>query len=111
MKTIIRDALITFLVLALAPCVFAQWPLGREMMPAAKIEPGPTVTVNGRFQIFTSPNEKDDTFMLDTDTGRVWLLKKDKTSGDYVFKRIRVEEVDPTTKKDTEEKKTEEKKD
>jgi hypothetical protein len=59
------------------------------------------VTVSGRFQIFTSPHEKGDTFMLDTDTGRVWLLKKDKTSGEYSFKRIRVEEVDSVTPEKT----------
>jgi len=63
-------------------------------MQLTKPEPGPTVTVSGRFQIFTSPHEKGDTFMLDTDTGRVWLLKKDKTSGEYSFKRIPVEDVD-----------------
>ncbi len=90
-------AVVTLIISVLATtlqCAEAQWPLGRDAVPLTKTEPGPTVTVNGRFQIFTSPHEKGDTFMLDTDTGRVWLLKKDKTSGDYTFNRIRVEEVD-----------------
>lgn len=95
MRTIMRAALGMSLVLMLTPCTWAQWPLGGEMMRMPKSEPSPTVTVNGRFQIFTSPNEKGETFMIDTDTGKVWILEKDTTSGAFVLKRIRVEEVDP----------------
>ncbi len=97
MKTIVRLALVMSAFLAGLPCAEAQWPLGRDAMQLTKTEPSPTVTVSGRFQIFTSPHEKGDTFMLDTDTGKVWLLRKDKTSGEYKFKRIRVEEVDSDT--------------
>ena len=94
MKTIVTLLFILSVVLATFPCAEAQWPLGGDAMQLTKTEPGPTVTVNGRFQIFTSPNEKGDTFMLDTDTGRIWVLRKGKTSGEYAFKRIWVEEVD-----------------
>ncbi|MFH1115266.1 MAG: hypothetical protein V1792_15255 [Pseudomonadota bacterium] len=94
MRTPTALTLVVTALQAVLPCAEAQWPLGRDAVQPAKTEPGPTVTVNGRFQIFTSPHEKGDTFMLDTDTGRVWLLKKDKTSGDFAFGRIRVEEVD-----------------
>jgi hypothetical protein len=94
MKTMVTTAFFVAALAAACPSIEAQWPLGRDAMQMTKTEPGPTVTVSGRFQIFTSPHQKGDTFMLDTDTGRVWLLKKDMTSGEYGFKRIRVEEVD-----------------
>lgn len=85
----------------------AQWPLGREVPPlAAKAEDhGTQVTGTGRFQIFVSPQAKGYTFMLDTDTGKIWILKKDHTSGDFSMQRIPVEQVDadqaakPGTKK------------
>ena len=97
MNIVVRALLGMSLVLVLSPWATAQWPLGGDMMKKPGIEPSPTVTVSGRFQIFTSPHEKGDTFMLDTDTGKVWILKKDSTSGTYLLKRIRVEEVDPAT--------------
>jgi hypothetical protein len=31
---------------------------------------------NGRFQIFFNPNVRADTFLLDTQTGKVWQLTK-----------------------------------
>lgn len=97
MKTMVRSAFVLSAILVTLPCAEAQWPLGRDAIQLTKPEPAPTVTVNGRFQIFTSPHEKGDTFMLDTDTGKVWLLNKDKTSGEYSFKRIPVAEVDSAT--------------
>jgi hypothetical protein len=32
--------------------------------------------------------------MLDTDTGKVWIMKKDPASGDFSFQRVPVQEVD-----------------
>lgn len=104
MKTAVHVVALTFMLLAVA--AHAQWPLGRDMMPQPKIEPGPTVTVTGRFQIFTSPYLKGDTFMLDTQSGRVWILEKDSTSGEFSMKRVRVEEVDAGRKASTEDKKS-----
>lgn len=73
----------------------AQWPLGKDLAQGLKAaEPGPTITVTGRFQMLTSPNAKGQTFMLDTDTGRVWVLKKDHTTGDLSLQRIPVDEID-----------------
>ena len=94
MKTVVTFVFVMAAMLVTFSCAEAQWPLGGDAMQIAKNEPAPTVTVSGRFQIFTSPNEKGDTFMLDTDTGRIWVLRKDKTSGEFAFKRIKVEEVD-----------------
>jgi len=87
-------ALIVFLSVA-APAQ-AQWPLGREMpqVGAKSEEHGTNVTGTGRFQIFVSPQAKGYTFMLDTDTGRIWIMKKDSTSGEFSMQRIQVQQVD-----------------
>ncbi len=85
---------ITFLV-AMTAAAWAQWPLGKELSQTQqKHEPGPNLTATGRFQIFISPHIKGLTFMLDTDTGKVWAIEKDHASGNYSLKRISVEEVD-----------------
>ena len=98
MKRIIFPAALTMVLLAMPICSFGQWPLGREGIQGLKTEPSPTVTVRGRFQVFTSPNVKGETFMLDTDTGKVWILKKDGTTGLFALERIQVEEVDASFK-------------
>ena len=74
----------------------AQWPIGKDLAQGLgkAVEPGPTITVTGRFQMLTSPSAKGQTFMLDTDTGRVWILKKDHTTGEFSLQRIPVDEVD-----------------
>jgi hypothetical protein len=78
----------------------AQWPLGKDLTgQESKAESGVNVTATGRFQIFVSPQAKGSTFMIDTDTGRVWVLKKDHTSGEFSFHRIQVEQVDPQAAK------------
>jgi hypothetical protein len=75
--------------------VHAQWPLGRESLPETKTEsPGTSVTGTGRFQVFVTPQAKGYTFMLDTDTGRVWIMKKDSASGEFSLQRIPVDQVD-----------------
>lgn len=98
MKRIIIPAALTMALLAMPICSFGQWPLGREGLQGLKTEPSPTVTIRGRFQVFTSPNVRGETFMLDTDTGKVWILKKDGTTGLFTLERIQVEEVDASFK-------------
>jgi len=87
-----------FLALGLAMplSAAAQWPLGRDAPPMPTKEQGANVLVSGagRFQIFVSPNIKGHSFMLDTDTGRVWIMKKDATTGEFSLQRINVEQVD-----------------
>ena len=75
--------------------VEAQWPLGKDLTQMAeKSAPGPNITATGRFQIFVSPHLKGNTFMIDTDTGKVWIIMKDHASGNFSLKRVPVEEVD-----------------
>ncbi len=91
-------ALVAFtLCSVLGPAAYgaAQWPLGADMpKKPTSSEPGLHLTATGRFQIFISPHIKGHTFMLDTDTGRVWTLDKDSTSGNFSLKRVPAEEVD-----------------
>lgn len=73
----------------------AQWPLGKEITQMAeKGVPGPNITATGRFQIFVSPHLKGSTFMIDTDTGKIWIIVKDHSTGNFSLKRVPVEEVD-----------------
>jgi hypothetical protein len=95
MGIIIRSAMLLILSLGLTVSAEAQWPLGKMPTVPAGGKSGPNVTVTGRFQIFVSPQEKDHTFMLDTDTGKIWILKKDHSTGDFSWKRVPVEGVDP----------------
>ena len=94
----------------------AQWPLGEGLSKMQKeMQPSPNLTTSGRFQVFTSPNIKGHTFMLDTDSGRVWVMKKDSTSGEFSLQRIPVDQVDASgadesgKSKEAEEKKTSDK--
>jgi hypothetical protein len=73
----------------------AQWPLGKETAQMLKQgEQGSSVTITGRFQVFVSPNIKGHSFMLDTDTGRLWIFKKDNTSGEFSLHKIPVEDLE-----------------
>ena len=97
MPRFIRTTTLLILIMSTAVYAQAQWPLGREMPQVAtksEEQRGPSVTATGRFQVFVSPQAKGYTFMLDTDTGRVWVMKKDSTSGDFSMQRIPVEQVD-----------------
>ncbi|MGC8908079.1 MAG: hypothetical protein ACP5M0_11645 [Desulfomonilaceae bacterium] len=77
----------------------AQWPLGRDEGIAGKgPERAETIMVSGRYQVFVSPHAKGHTFMIDTDTGRVWVLKKDSASGEFSFHRVPVDQVDADKK-------------
>lgn len=93
MKTVAAAAFFLLLSLGSAQLGLPQWPLGREGGPAPKAgESFQSLMVSGRFQIFVSPHIRGHTFMIDTDTGKVWIMKKDSTSGDFSFQRIPVEE-------------------
>ncbi len=73
----------------------AQWPLGKETAQTLKQgEQGSSITVTGRFQVFVSPNIKGHSFMLDTDTGRLWIFKKDNTSGEFSLHKIPVDDLE-----------------
>ncbi|MGC8603396.1 MAG: hypothetical protein ACP5VS_06900 [Desulfomonilaceae bacterium] len=74
---------------------FAQWPLGKDLSPVT-VKSGESsgyLTGSGRFQVFVSPNIKGHTFMLDTETGKLWIFKKDNTSGDISLQNIPVENL------------------
>ncbi|MFZ5866956.1 MAG: hypothetical protein ACOYXY_13820 [Thermodesulfobacteriota bacterium] len=95
MRSIRGPVFLMLCVFGLSGVAAAQWPLGRDITTSLKAEPSSTVvTATGRFQIFVSPNIKDQTFMLDTDSGRVWILRKDHASGDFFLRRVPVDEVD-----------------
>ena len=94
MKTMRCCLLVWMLLWTFANVGWAQWPLGKEAPSAAKDqEYGGHVTGSGRFQIFVSPQAKGFTFMLDSDNGRVWILKKDHSSGEFSFQRVPVQDV------------------
>ena len=94
MEKIVGGAIFTILVFGSAVDSYGQWPLGKEsVQPQTKqVETGVSVTGSGRHQIFVSPNVKGHTFMIDTDTGRIWIFKKDNTSGDFSLQRVPVEQ-------------------
>jgi hypothetical protein len=81
-------------LLATGEVAHGQWPLGGQMPKPAKPAAAQHVTATGRFQVFVSPHIKGKTFMLDSDTGRVWIVQKDHATGTYSLKRVPVEEVD-----------------
>jgi len=91
-----RHSVLWLFPLVFAPlCADAEWPLGRETSIVTKAsESTPCLMVSGRFQIFVSPNIKGHTFMLDTDTGRAWIMKRDDTTGEFSMKRVPVDQVD-----------------
>jgi len=96
MNGIVKLILVAAVAAVLVSTARAQWPLGKDLslQEGKSTEGSPHLTATGRFQIFVSPQAKGHTFMLDTDTGRVWIMKKDSTSGDYSLKRVPVDEVD-----------------
>jgi hypothetical protein len=95
MRVVTYSLMISTLSVGMVFPAYAQWPLGREGLPESKSSEGvPNVTGTGRFQIFVSPQTKGYTFMLDTETGRVWIMKKDHTSGEFSLQRVPVEQVD-----------------
>ena len=96
MRTPVVVAIVCFLVLGWQYGLQAQLPFGVDRSKKTEEPSAPNVTMTGRFQIFVSPHIKSATFMLDTDTGRVWIVKKDHKSGNYLLKRVSVEEVDKT---------------
>jgi hypothetical protein len=110
MNGIMRLILVPAVCLVLAATAHAQWPLGKELsvQEGKSTEGSPYVTGTGRYQIFVSPQAKGYTFMLDSESGRVWIMKKDSTSGDFSLQRIPVDQVDTQTagKSETKQSKT-----
>ena len=96
MRVFTRCVLVLGFIVVTMTSAHAQWPLGREgSQQASKLgEPGATITVTGRYQIFVSPNVKGHTFMIDTDTGRIWIMKKDHATGEFSLLRIPVDQVE-----------------
>ena len=74
----------------------AQWPLGKDITPGTQKpgESGGYLTGSGKFQVFVSPNIKGHTFMLDAETGRIWIFKKDGASGEISLQKIPVDKLD-----------------
>ena len=108
MNGIMRLILVAAVSMGVVTTAQAQWPLGKELsvQEGKSTEGGTHVTTTGRYQIFVSPQAKGHTFMLDTDTGRVWIMKKDSTSGDFSLQRVSVEQVDTQTTGKSETKQT-----
>ena len=70
----IKTALLTGVVLGLAGSpVLAQAPNTDQFVPKTD-QPANARHAQGRYQIVTSPHNARDTFLLDTETGRVWQL-------------------------------------
>jgi hypothetical protein len=96
MRVVTYLAIISTLLTGVMVPAHAQWPLGREGLQESKSSEGPPyLTGTGRFQIFVSPQAKGYTFMIDTDTGKIWIMKKDHTSGEFSMQRIPVDQIDP----------------
>ncbi len=94
-------AAISLLLLLWAGSTHAQLPFGPDLAALQKKqESGLRITGFGRFQVFVSPSIKGETFMIDSDTGKVWVFKKDHATGKYSLERLSVEQVDPDAKKD-----------
>lgn len=95
----LRGPFLALLLIAImvAPC-YAQWPISPDMGKSTKEKDDRvSVTGSGRFQVFVSPSVKGETFMLDTETGKVWILKKNHSTGDFFFEKLRVEGVDKSS--------------
>ncbi len=95
-RNLLRLSLNLFVVITFF-CVesYAQWPLGKDTT-SGSIKPAESsgyLTGSGRFQIFVSPNIKGHTFMLDAETGRLWIFKKDTASGDLSLQIIPVDKL------------------
>jgi hypothetical protein len=83
------------LALAIGPSVcYGQWPLAREGLELKSSESGQNLTSGGRFQVFTSPQAKGSTFMIDSETGKIWIMIKDPSSGEFSLQRIPVADID-----------------
>jgi len=92
-------ALCLMLALVFGPSVcLGQWPLTREGLELKSSESGQNLTSRGRFQVFTSPQAKGSTFMIDSETGKIWIMIKDSSSGEFSMQRIPVAEIDQKDK-------------
>ena len=70
-----RDSLFVFALLALlcmTTSALGQTTKSKPTVQAQSIAPQSTIAL-GRYQIVINPNVKADTFLLDTQTGMVWV--------------------------------------
>jgi len=58
-------------IAVLIVCVGVMSFIGRAQQMAAKEKP--VMSAYGRYQIVINPNARADTFLLDTETGKVWV--------------------------------------
>jgi hypothetical protein len=83
------------IVLCLGACfifshgAMAQMPFGAAPGPT-ELSLGKGVPTTGRFQVFVSPNIEGKTFMIDSDTGRIWMVKKNHATGDLYLDMLSV---------------------
>lgn len=68
-KAIVKFALV------IVTALLASFLMGQATPKARPVEAGSAnaAPVPGRYQIFTNPNVRADTFLLDTETGRIWV--------------------------------------
>ncbi len=94
MDKIVGKMSLAFFLTVFAVDGHAQWPLGKEspQLPGKSSETLVSVTGSGRHQVFVSPNIKGHTFMIDTDTGKIWIFRKDSATGDFSLQRVPVEQ-------------------
>ncbi len=90
--------ILSVLFFSFVPPAQAQWPLMRDGQESKSTDSGGALTSAGRFQVFTTPQAKNSTFMLDTESGKVWIMRKDPSSGDYSLHRIPVDDIDQKSK-------------
>lgn len=79
----------------------AQMPFSAPSGPS-EINLGKGVPTTGRFQVFVSPNIDGKTFMIDSDTGKIWMVKKDHSTGALYLEKLAVEDINEKKKDDPE---------
>ncbi len=75
----------------------AQMPFSAPAGPS-EISLGKGVPTTGRFQVFVSPNIEGKTFMIDSDTGKIWVVKKDHSTGELYLQKLTVEDINEKKK-------------
>jgi hypothetical protein len=93
MRSFLRSTAVVVFLLVFAAGAHAQWPPGAPEQKREKKEKKVRAMNTGRFQVFVSPNVKGKTFMLDTETGAMWIIKKDHSTGDYDWMKMFVEGI------------------
>jgi hypothetical protein len=96
-----RVALSVLVFQAMSGLAIAQMPFGAAPGPT-EVSLGKGVPTTGRFQVFVSPNIEGKTFMIDSDTGRIWLVKKNHATGDLFLEMLKVQGIYEKEKDDGE---------